>query len=480
MMSMLSMASSNPAPRSSVLRTLLAAVVVVAAGRAVASAQEQAGPVWPRLSDAQQNEVMQFGEAFKTFIATAKSATTFVEQARLMVEASGFKPWPAEPARGDVRPGTRWYAVNRDRTIVAFVIGSEPLATAGARIVNTHNDAVHLVLKPEPFRESFDIALVDTLPHGGIKNYQWVNRPLALIGRVHKTDGTVVTVDIGHAPGDPVLMIPDLAPHVDADFRGRTSRDVILTEELDPILAATGRAAIAALRDRYGLTLDDFLSTDLQIVPAAAPVDVGLDRQLMAAYGHDDRSSGYAAFRAITEAGTPARTAIAYGVNNEEVGSWTTGVNSEWFPSLLAEIIAAQEGSYSDLLLRRALGRSQALVADCTTAINPIFPQPFLPNGSARLGWGLVFKEYGPGREADSEYFAEVRRIFDTAGVRWQTHAYRAGYGGSTIAQWFANANIDAIDVGIGLLSMHSPMDISAKVDLFELHRGFKAFFDAK
>jgi len=463
--------------RTSSVRPAAIAALMVAAMSAAASAQQQEGPVWPRLSPAQQNEVMQFGEAFKTFIGRAKSASTFVEQARAMVEAAGFRPWPANPARGDVRPGTRWYAVNRDRTIVAFVVGTQPLSTAGARIVNTHNDAVHLVLKPEPFRESFDIALVDTLPHGGIKNYQWVNRPLALIGKIHKTDGSVVNVDIGHAPNDPVLMIPDLAPHVDVDFRSRTNRDVILTEELDPVLGATATAAMAALKEKYGLTSTDFLSADLEIVPAAMPVDVGLDRQLIAAYGHDDRSNGYAAFRAITEVKQPERTAIAYGVNNEEVSSWTTGVFSEWFPSLMAEMIAATEANYSDLLLRRALTASQALVADCTTAINPIFPQPFLPNGSARLGWGLVFKEYGPGREADAEFHAEVRGILDAAGVAWQTHAYRAGYGGSTIAQWFANANMDAIDVGVGLLSMHSPMDISAKVDIWELYRGFKAFY---
>jgi aspartyl aminopeptidase len=452
------------------------AVLAGTAGGLLLDAQEpQPGPVWPRLSGAEQGQVMAFGEDFKAFIGRAKSSMTFVREATALVEAHGFRPWPASPARDDVRPGSRWYAVNRDRTIVAFVIGIEPLSR-GARIVNTHNDAVHLVLKPRPFRESFDVVLVDTLPHGGIKNYQWVNRPLALIGRVNKADGTAVVVDIGHAPGDPVLLVPDLAPHVDADFRNRTSRDVIQTEELDPILASTAEAAAQALKEKYGLTADDFLSADLQIVPAAAPVDVGLDRQLVAAYGHDDRSNGYAAFRAIVETGTPQRTAMAYGVNNEEVASWTTGVNSEWFPTLLAEIIAVQE-PYSDLVLRRAMRASQVLVADCTTALNPLFPQPFLPNGSARIGWGLVFKEYGPGREADSEYFAEIRRLMTAAGVRWQTHAYRAGYGGSTIAQWFANANMDAIDVGIGLLSMHSPMDVSAKVDLWELYRGFKAFW---
>jgi aspartyl aminopeptidase len=297
-----------------------------------------------------------------------------------------------------------------------------------------------------------------------------------VIGRVTRSDGTHVQIDIGHDASDPVLVIADLAPHVDRDYLERKNREVIQTEELDPILAMTRDAAAKALKERYGLTADDFLSADLQIVPAQSPVDVGLDRQLVGAYGHDDRSNGFAAFRAIVEVRNPTKTAIAYGVNNEEVNSWTTGVNSEWFRTLLAEVIAAEEASFSDLMLRHALRASRVLVSDCTTALDPVFPQPYLATGSARLGWGLVFKEYGAGREADAEYFAQIRRLFTEAGVHWQTHSYRSGYGGGTIAQWFANADIDAIDVGIGILSMHSPLEVAAKVDIWELYRGFKAF----
>jgi aspartyl aminopeptidase len=472
-----------------VLASLVACAALVAAAPPSAHAQArpaaaarsrsgQPGPVWPDLSPPEREQVMTFGEDFKRFMGGAKSATTFVRDVTKLIESAGFKPWPTVPAKADLKPGSRWYAVNRGRTIVAFVIGREPLSR-GARIVNTHNDSVFLGLKPRPFRESFAIALLDTITHGGLKNYQWVDRPLAIIGGVTRADGTNVTIDIGQAPGDPVLIIPDLAPHVDRDFLERKTRDVIQTEELDPVLASTAEAAMQILKDKYGLNADDFLAADLQIVPAQMPVDVGLDRQLVGAYGHDDRSNGYASFRAITEVGTPDKTAVAYGVNNEEVSSWTTGVASEWFSTLLAEVIAAQEPSYNDLMLRRALRASQVLVSDCTTALDPNFPQPYLPNGSARLGWGMVFKEYGEGREADAEFFAHVRTIFNDAGVRWQTHSYKAGYGGGTIAQWFANANIDAIDVGIGILSMHSPMDVSAKVDLWELYRGFKAFLGA-
>lgn len=434
------------------------------------------GPVWPKLSAAQQGEVMQFGEDFKLFMSKAKSEMTFVKEAIRFGEANGFKRWSSGLKKADLTPGSRWYAVNRDRTIALLVVGSDPTAS-GVRIVNTHIDAVRIELKTKPFRESFDVALLDTQVHGGLKNYQWVNRPLALIGRIDKTDGTTVWVDIGNNPADPALIIPDLAPHVDKDFLERKSREVIMTEELDPVVGMTSDAVMKILREKYGVGRDDFLSAELQLVPAQMPVDIGLDRQLVAAYGHDDRSNGFASLRAIAEIKTPKRTAIAYCVNNEEVNSWETGVDSEWFRTLLAQIISAErDGAYNDLLLRSAIAASKVLVSDCTTAVNPLFPQPQLIGSAARLGWGMVFKEYGSGKEAHSEYFAEVRRVLDDAGVHWQTHSYKAGYGGGTIAQWFANADMDAIDVGIGIVSMHSPMDMSAKVDIWELYRGFRAF----
>ncbi len=437
------------------------------------------GPVWPQLSAAERDEVMEFGEDFKGFMGRAKSELFFVREARQFAETKGFQAWTPDVSRSELRPGSRWYAINRDRTIALLVIGNRP-ATSGVRIVNSHIDAVRIELKTKPFRSSMDIALLDTQVHGGLKNYQWVNRPLALIGRIDKTDGTTVWVDIGHDPGDPVLLVPDIAPHVDADYRDRRNRDVVRTEELDPILGMAMDAALEALTTKYGVTPTDFLSAELQLVPAQMPVDIGLDRQLTGAYGHDDRSNGYASLRAIAEVDTPDHTAIAYAVNNEEVRSWTTGVESEWFRTLVAEVIAAQsEEPYTELMLRHALAASQVLVSDCTTAVNPLFPGMQIRDAAARLGWGLVFKEYGAGREADSEYMAKIRRVFDDAGVRWQTHSYQAGYGGGTIAQWFANANIDAIDVGIGILSMHSPFDVSAKVDVWELYRGFRAFLNA-
>ncbi len=327
--------------------------------------------------------------------------------------------------------------------------------------------------------------------HGGIKNYQWVNIPLGIIGRVDKTDGSTVWVEIGLDEDDPILMITDLAPHVDDDYRSRTQRDVIRTEELEPIIASLPVAAdsdfdmpsdrlLAILSEEYGIDSEDLLSADLQIIPVTRPRDVGLDRALVAAYGQDDRSTAYVSLRAIADVGTPEQTVFAYAVNNEETSSWNTGVNSEWFNTLIAELIAATSGSFSDLDLRRTYAQSQVLVSDTTTALNPLFPGPQNQVLTSRLGYGLVVKEYGAGREANSEFFAYIRSVFDDANIHWQTHSYDSGYGGGTIAAWFAGQNMDVIDVGIGIVSMHSPYELSSKIDLWELYGGFKAFYEAR
>ena len=443
---------------------------------------------WLELDAQGREQVMRYAEDFKVFLGKAKSEMQFVREAVRFAESNGFRKWDPKAAAG-LKPGTRWYAVNRDRTIVLFVVGSAPMEN-GLRIVNTHIDSPRIEFKTKPFRESQQAVLVDTQVHGSIKNYQWANLPLAITGRVDKADGTTVWLDIGDAAADPVLLISDLAPHVDRDFRGRTQQEVFRTEELDPIIAtippdqAAGQRTVtdrllAVLREQHGITPQDLLTAEIQIVPATMPRDIGLDRALVGAYGQDDRSTAYVSLRAIAEMKTPRLTSVAYAVNNEETNSWNTGVNSEWFNTLISEVMTAQKGSdVSDVARRRAYARTEVMVSDCTTAQDPLFPQPQNPVLTSRLGYGMVIKEYGAGREANSEFFAKIRGLLDRQRVRWQTHGYDAGYGGSTIAAWFATQNMDVIDVGVGLLSMHSPYEVSSKVDLWHLHRGFVAFFN--
>jgi aspartyl aminopeptidase len=442
---------------------------------------------WPELSPEERAQVMTFGEDFKDFMGRAKSEMWFVREGVKFAEAEGFKSWSPERSASDLTPGSRWYAVNRDRTLVLFIIGTEPIEN-GMRIVNTHIDSPRIEFKTKPFRERNGVVTIDSQVHGGIKTYQWVNVPLALIGRIDKTDGTTMWIEIGTKPDDPILLISDLAPHVDKDYRDRTQRDVIGAEELEPIIAslppekdsehetATDRF-LALLKQEYDIDAKDFLSADIQIVPATAPRDVGLDRALVAAFGQDDRSTGYVSLRSIAEIVTPAYTSIAYAVNNEETGSWNTGVNSQWFTTLVAEMIDTQKGEFNDLILRRTFRNTEVLVSDTTTALNPLFPSPQNQTLTSRLGYGLVVKEYGAGREANSEFFAKFRGVMDREGVKWQTHSYDSGYGGGTIAAWFAGQNMDVIDVGIGIVSMHSPYEMSSKVDLWQLHKGFQAFF---
>ena len=389
---------------------------------------------WPELTPADQEQVQKFGEDVKTFLGQAKSEMLFVRSATQFAESSGFRKWDAAAAAG-LKPGSRWYAINRDRTIVLVVVGTEPIES-GLRIVNTHIDSPRIEFKTKPFRESQQAVLIDTQVHGGIKNYQWVNVPLAITGRVDKADGTTAWIDIGNAAGDPVLLITDLAPHVDRDFRGRLQPDVIRTEELDPLIgsmppdtAAGQRTAtdrvLAMLHQKYGITAPDLLSADLQIVPATMPRDVGLDRALIGAYGQDNRVSGIC---------QPSRDR-----RREDTALHVGGVCGEQRRGQLLEhrcqlrVVqharlrdadgAAGEGLQRAVAAAHLCEDERARRRTARRRSNPLFPQPQNPSLTSRLGYGLVVKEYGSGREANSEFFARMRGIFDRDKVRWQTHS---------------------------------------------------------
>jgi len=295
-------------------------------------------------------------------------------------------------------------------------------------------------------------------------------------------------VSIGLAPGDPVFVIPDNAPHSDTELRTRTYTDVLKGEELDPIAGSIpdSNSSIIGqvtqeLASRYGVREEDLVSAELQLVPASPPADVGLDRGLVGGYGQDDRLSSYCASRAIVDLkGTPNKTALAYLSNFEEVGSVNnTGAESQFLNSTIAEIASAQRGSgYSDMDLRRALRSAHVISADTNDGINPIFPNTSEPSNAARLGYGVTIKRYGRGFDANSEYIAHIRDILDRNSIPWQTQTPRVDVGvGGTIGGFMSREEMEVIDLGVPLLSMHATFEMSSKVDLWNFYRFMLAFY---
>ncbi|MFQ5738268.1 MAG: aminopeptidase 1 [Acidobacteriota bacterium] len=447
------------------------------------------GNLWKRVTPEQRGEIQALGERFKKMIGAARSELMMVRESVRYAEERGFRLWTGASV-GSVRSGDRFYAVNRDRTMVLWVVGRQPLQ-AGMRLINSHIDSVRLELKPHPLREQSGVVTLDTLAHGGIKGYQWVNVPLALTGRIDRKDGTTVWLDLGLNPDDPVLLIPDLAPHVDRDYRDRKRSEAIQREELEPVLISSPPAresevkglrqqAEQLLRQKYGIEPDDWTSADIQIVPTLQPRDVGMDRALIAAFGLDDRLTGVINLFALTELKAPSHTAMAYLVTDEEVGSrWNVGVASEWFRKLVAEMVLAETGSVSDLDVMNVFSKTDMVTADTTTATNPLWPGPQAAGNASLMHYGLVIKLYGPGRNANSEYMARLRKMLDEGNVAWQTHSYKAGYGGGTISSYFASMNMEVTDWGVGIWSMHSTYDVASKADLWALWKGFLVFFQS-
>jgi aspartyl aminopeptidase len=412
----------------------------------------------------------------------AKTELSFVSEALRLADAAGFKPLPKT---GSLPPGGRYYDVNRDRTLTLIVVGSEPMVD-GFRVVGAHVDSPRLELKGRPLYEAEGFALFQTYRHGGIKNYQWVNLPLALVGHVDKKDGSRVQISVGLDEGDPIFIIPDLSPHVDHDYRERQNRDVIMGEEMDPIVAsitpAEGSikdAVLGYLASKYAITEADLVSAELAIVPALAPRDVGFDRGMMAIYGQDDKLSSYTALRAILEQDTPARTAVAFLVDNEEVGNVNnTGSNSDYFVNLLAELIYRERGNdFNDMDLRRALGNTNVVSSDVNPGIHPTYPGVWESGNAPRLGYGVNLKLYGGGFNANSEYMAWNRAYLDAAGVAWQTATYKGRASGGTIGNSLSRRNMEVIDYGVPLLSIHSTYALSSKVDVHMLYRAMDAFY---
>ena len=438
---------------------------------------------WEQLGPGQKDEVFRFADGYKAYLNVSRSALTSTHEVLRLAKAAGFSDFTAAD---QVKPGARLIVNSHDRALILVVMGTEPILS-GSRVIGTHHDSPHIDLKARPIYAASGFTLFKTIYYGGIKKYQWANRPLALIGRIDTVDGKRVDVSIGLKDGDPVFVIPDNAPHSDKSLHDRKYQEVFSGEELDPVAgsipghdASVSSQVMAALSSTYGIREEDFVSAELQLVPAASPADVGLDRGLVGAYGQDDRLSSYCAARAVLDVkGTPRHTAMAYLSNFEEVGSVNnTGASSQLLNSTFARLIAAERGkAYTDLDLRQALRNSEVVSADTNDGINPVFPQTSEPSGAAKLGFGATIKRYGAGFDANSEYIAKIRGLLEKNAIAWQTQTPKVdGYSGGTIGGYLSMEEMEVIDMGVPLLSMHAPYEMSSKVDVWSFYR-FMAVF---
>lgn len=441
---------------------------------------------WVGLTEQQRNEVFAFAEQYKDFIHIARTELSFVAEAISFARNNNFEPLDDDSA---LTPGARYYDVNRDRTITLMVIGEDSM-TEGFHVVGAHIDSPRLELKGRPLYAKSEFALFQTNSHGGIKPHQWTNIPLALMGRVDKKDGTVVDVNIGLNADDPIFMVPELSPHVDRDRSGKTLGDFLGIEDLDPVIAhipdqelggGVEKQVLQFLASTYNISAADLVSAELALVPAMAPRDMGFDRGLIAAYGQDDRLASYAALRAIANLDTPTKTAIAYLVDNEEVGNRNnTGAASQYFSTLLSRLLYMElADDYREPHLRSALRKTKFVSIDVNPGVNPMNPGAWELGNAPKLGYGVNIKLYGRGNSANSEFIAWTRNLLDTNNIPWQTTTYKVdGGGGGTIGGEFSRQNIEVIDIGVPLLSIHTPYAISSKIDVYNLYKAVEVFYE--
>ena len=444
-----------------------------------------------------REEVFQFAENYRKFISDCKTerecVTYFVEKA----EKAGFVNLEKVIAEHTaLKAGDRVYANNMGKGMALFVIGKESMEK-GMNILGAHIDSPRLDLKQDPLYEDTDFAMLDTHYYGGIKKYQWVTLPLALHGVIAKKDGTVVKVNVGDKPGDPVFGVSDLLIHLSGEQLEKKAAKVIEGENLDLLIGSIPmqtedekvkekvKANIMNLLSKeYGIEEEDFLSAEIEVVPAGEARDYGFDRSMIMGYGHDDRVCAYPSFEAMLVSEDPEITSVCLLVDKEEIGSvGASGMQSRFFENTVAEVMAAA-GSYSELALRRALANSKVLSSDVSAAFDPNFPSVMTKRNTAYFGKGLVFNKYtgsrgkGGSNDANAEYIGKLRNIMDTNEVSFQTAELGKvdQGGGGTIAYILANYGMNVIDSGVPVLNMHAPWEIISKVDLYEAYRGYIAF----
>lgn len=450
---------------------------------------------WKEYTDEQIKSVMDFNEGYKNFLSNGKTERLCVQQTLQLAEERGFRNLDDIIKNGEtLKAGDKVYANNMDKNVALFVIGEKPMEE-GLRILGAHIDSPRLDLKQNPLYESEEFALLDTHYYGGIKKYQWVTLPLALHGVVVKKDGTKIDLAIGEKEDDPVFGISDLLPHLAGDQMQKNAAKVVEGEDLDVTFGsiplkdekknAVKAGILKILKDTYNMEEEDFLSAEIEVVPAGKARDYGIDRSMVMGYGHDDRVCAYTSLMALLDVETCQYTNCCVLVDKEEIGSvGATGAQSVFMENTIAELMTLINGTDSMLKVRRALKNTKMLSSDVSAAVDPLFMAASEKKNAAFLGHGIVLNKYTGARgksgsnDANPEYIAEIRKVFDDANVCWQTAELGKvdQGGGGTIAYILGNYNMNVIDAGVAVINMHAPWEVVSKADVYEAYRAYKAF----
>lgn len=440
-----------------------------------------------KMSSEEIAEAFKFSEGYMKFMSEAKTEREINIYAIKEAEKNGFKKFNF----GDkLQPGDKIYYDNRGKSVILAVIGTKPISE-GINLTAAHIDSPRLDLKENPLYENEELALFKTHYYGGIKKYQWTTVPLSLHGVIIKQNGEKITVNIGEDPNDPVFVVSDLLPHLAQDQMRRSAPDIIRGEELNIIVGSLSindkdidkkvkYNILKILNEKYGIVERDLLSAELEAVPAYKPKDIGFDRSLIGAYGHDDKVCAYPELRAILDIKNPEKTAVAVLTDKEETGSdGNTGLASSYLKYFIEDISETLGSNF-----RTVISNSKCLSADVNSAFDPTFPDVFERANSSFINYGVVVTKFTGSRgksgtsDANAEFVAEIHHLFDKEGVIWQNGELgRVDLGGGgTVALYMANLNMDVIDVGVPVLAMHAPFEIVSKLDTYMAYKAFYAF----
>jgi aspartyl aminopeptidase len=450
-------------------------------------------PAWDQYTATEKKSALAFGDGYREFLTAVKTEREAVSWIQRQARKRGF-------ADASQKRAPKAYLINKEKSIALFAVGSRPISD-GIRIVISHIDAPRLDLKPNPLYEDAELALLRTHYYGGIKKYQWTAIPLSLHGVIIKESGTKITVDIGDDPDDPVFTIADLLPHLSRKEQSQKKISEAIEGEKLTLLAGSIPLAgkdeekervkqnvMSILNEKYGIKEDDFISAEIEVVPALPGRDVGWDRSLIGGYGQDDRICGYASMKAILDAKKLKHSALAIFADKEEIGSvGATGAQSDFIIDCARALIARKSKKSSYDMVRDVLCSSKALSGDVNAAINPNYQNVLEKANAAKLGYGVVLTKYtGAGgkygtNDASAEFMGEIRRLFNSQKVIWQTGELGKvdEGGGGTVSEFVSRHGIETVDCGTALLGMHSPFEICSKADLYETYKAYKAFLES-